>query len=96
MRFSKTAPTICVSAAFLPDTAVAIAGVEILWADLTGDNAETLLGWPEVHDPVSVALDLSPEALNIPTVSEWGLIVMALLLLATGALVYVRRRVAHA
>ena len=51
--------------------------------------------YPPGHPFVGQSIDLafvitSPS--NIPTVSEWGLIVMALMLLTAGTLVLARRR----
>ena len=55
------------------------------------------LPWPNFHhDNQNTGLFLVPEPTAIPAVSEWGLIVMALLVLSAGTLVYARRRPAQA
>ncbi|UCC31145.1 MAG: hypothetical protein JSU86_02485, partial [Phycisphaerales bacterium] len=65
-------------------------GDRIMRADLNGDNTETLLEWPVLDNPVAIAVD--PASLSdIPTVSEWGIIVMGSVLMIAGSIVVTRR-----
>lgn len=63
----------------------------IVRADLDGENLETILTTLEVDDPVAIALDPPLAALGIPTVSQWGLLVLVALLLCVGAFVITKR-----
>lgn len=59
-------------------------------------DAPNLTGCPGAHDdnPGSLSVQLAMTQ-EIPTVSEWGLVIMGMLVLTAGTLVYARRRPIH-
>ena len=58
--------------------------------DLSSSNIETLLTFPLLDDPISLAFDPTVVA-PIPAASTWGLVAFVLLLLAMGTLVLAKR-----
>ena len=81
------------------DVALDVGGGKMYWpdtntdkiqrADLDGTNVEDLV--TGVTGLAGIALDLSTPPENIPTVSEWGLGAMTLLVLAAGTVIFTRR-----
>jgi hypothetical protein len=59
--------------------------------DLDGDGDNDLAVANSYSDDISILINLS-DSTEIPTLSEWGMIVLALLLLAIGTVAVVRRR----
>jgi F0F1-type ATP synthase assembly protein I len=59
-------------------------------ADLDGDGDLDLATANIVSDNISVLLNINAEP--IPTLSEWGMIVLALLILSVGTVAVIRRR----
>ena len=62
-------------------------------ADLDGTNVEDLV--TGVAGPAGIILDLSTPAENIPTISEWGLVAVTLLVLAAGTIIIAQRHSAE-
>jgi hypothetical protein len=60
--------------------------------DLDGDIDPDLAVTNLDSNNVSILINLSDNAEPVPTLSEWGLLIMSLLLLAAGTIAVVRRR----
>ena len=81
------------------DVALDVGGGKMYWpdtntdkiqrADLDGSNVEDLV--TGVTGLAGITLDFSTPPENIPTVSEWGLVAMTLLVLAAGTMIFARR-----
>jgi DNA-binding beta-propeller fold protein YncE len=63
---------------------------KLVRANLDGSAAATIVGWPQASDVVGLDAVVGPAA-PIPTVSQWGLLVMVVVLL-TAATVVLRVR----
>ena len=66
-------------------------GNQIKRSDLDGAKVEAFVEWPWVDGPVAISLGPSQVKEAIPAVSDWGLVVCALLLTTAGTLVLKRR-----
>jgi len=64
--------------------------IVVFAVDLDGDSDNDLSVANHFSDNVSVLMNLSNE--SIPTLSEWGMIVLALLILSIGTVAVIRRR----
>ena len=66
-------------------------GDRLVRGDLSSTDIETLLTFPLLDDPISLAFD--PTVVKpIPAASTWGLVAFVLSLLTTGTLVLAKRR----
>jgi hypothetical protein len=81
------------------DIALDLGGGKMYWPDAEADKIQRAdLDGTNVEDPVTgvtglagITLDFSTPPENIPTVSGWGLVAMALLVLAAGTMIFARR-----
>jgi len=68
------------------------------WMSENPENGVVSLGETDSNDPENLSIDLPVSLLvtdpgqEIPTLSEWGMIIMALLLLTAGTIAVIRRR----